>query len=90
MGGELIVGRAQRVYPKPEPQLIAVPIPSELRASGISTQNLALKKVGRYYRTSSDWMWKLKLEELLIEGDYTLKDNLELVHAKLNLLLNQF
>lgn len=87
---QTIVGRAQRIYPKPEMQLIELPIPTTLKRVGVNQQSFSLKKISKYPSVTSDWLWKIKLEALLVEGEETTELNLDLINAKLNLLLNQF
>lgn len=58
---------AKRYYPKPEPQLIELPIPADLRANRIGVRSLEFKQAERYTR-SMGWNGfppiPLKIEEL--------------------------
>lgn len=68
-GGLSLVSQAIRIYPKPQQLKIHFPISESLLQVGITEQQFELKKIKRRY--SSDWIWGVGIEELVLENQST-------------------
>lgn len=64
--GVELFSRSTRVYPKPEPLTLELPIPLNFRSAGVERQKLQLKKLFKRY-ASTDVLWTIKTEELYLE-----------------------
>lgn len=82
-----LYSQSRKVYPHPVPLDVAMPIPADYRSQGVGRQRLQLKKLLRP-RTSSDYLWTLRIEELYVPAQQLegIEENLEAVSKRIDKL----
>ncbi len=88
--GQELYSQSRKVFPHPVPLFIEMPVPTNLKAVGVSNQRLQFKKLLTRW-AGSDYLWTVKVEELHISHAQSTKSTvlIPLVHVKASYTIHE-